>query len=134
LASATASIVNILKKTITSAQILNSNSVPVTLIPAPGAGKVIFVQSAIFKYVYGSSVYTTNTTTNIRLGAFTLWTSGTAIQGGTDYVNFVNMIPTSTVGSSLPENQPILFNTSTGNPTGGDGTIDLYITYITITL
>src|SRR5271163_1499380 len=45
------------KISLTSAQLLALFSDPVTIIPAPGAGKMILVIAAIYELIYGSTTY-----------------------------------------------------------------------------
>ena len=135
LASATASTVSILKKTITSAEILTSYTAPVELIPAPGSGKLLLVQSAIIRYIPGGSTYSTNIITNIRYGnALSLYTNPNSLGQSSENAIITNMLPSTTTSAALPTNSPLLFQTSNGNPTAGDGTIYLYLTYTIVTL
>jgi len=65
--------------TLTAAQIATLNSVPVSLVAAPGAGIALIAQAMIFQFKYGSVQFTTSTgttqpvyhgaTTNLLAGA-----------------------------------------------------------------
>lgn len=124
---------------VSSAQILNSNSSPVQLIASPGAGKFISILSCDVYYDYNSVAYATNINTGLRYG------SGTAIVASTQASAIINQTSdrfqkwlqenTLNVGStSIYENQGIFFTTFAGNPTAGNGTLKFYITYVIIDL
>lgn len=57
---------------ITSAQLLALSTTPIVIVPAPGAGKIIFPQSYMLEYLYGGTAYHTPLTTN---NAFFGWTN-----------------------------------------------------------
>jgi hypothetical protein len=126
--------VQTVKVSLSSAQILNSFTTPVQLIAAPGAGKSIVATSYLIIYPNGTTAYATNTTGYIAydtdlvsdqlFGNFNL-----AIVSGEQ-----NAGRAADVTRATFENKAIFFKTDTGNPTAGDGTIDLYITYQVITL
>jgi hypothetical protein len=121
------------KVSITSAQILDSYTTPIELIPAQGAGTTIEVISCTSLFTFNTIAYATNTSAKIFydsdtasgvFGTFDLTYSATA------YQFFVNGGPSI----SDIDNNAIIFMTETGNPTAGDGTIDIYLTYRVITL
>jgi hypothetical protein len=125
--------VKTVKVSLSSAQILNSNTTPIQLIAAPGAGKIIVCESIIINSTFVTTPYSTNLD-----GLFTL--------GSGSVLSISNMLDFSsnnikqrrgTMGSENPSdvvNEALSYTTQTGDPTAGDGTIDLYITYQVITL
>lgn len=126
--------VKTVKATLSSAQILNSFTTNIQLIAAPGAGKFIDVHSIVIKYNYVTSQYATNTSANIYIG-----NSNYTVCNNIN-INFSentleklamidNIAPLSDVA-----NKALIYEAITGNPTAGDGTIDVYITYQIITL
>lgn len=124
-----------IKITIDSADILTSNSSPIELIAAPGVGKIIFPTSALIVYNFGTAGYTTNTTTNLKLGLYhTLWTSPNLIAQAQDAVQFATLSEVGAVVAPVPSNTALTFTSSTGDPAAGDGTLDIYINYSIITL
>ena len=126
--------VKTVKVTLSSAQILNSFTTPVELIPAPGAGKVIDFKSALIVLNYGTTPYATNINSVIwifddttpLINTFTIGASANTIhkRSAVDY----------TAALSSFENQAIFYQTEDGNPTAGDSTLDIYITYSIMTL
>ena len=119
--------------TLSSAQILLLFTTPQVLVPAQGVGKAIIVESVQMKLNYATTPYATNTT--IKMVNPT---------GDQDYFLSSNVLPA--VVSSLftmkqvngtakiVANEPFQLSVNTGNPTAGDSTIDVYVTYKIITL
>lgn len=119
--------------TVSSAQILSSNTTPVQIVAAPGAGKIINLIRATTKLVYNSVAYATNVTSFLVLGtsASDFVTSGINMIGGstTKWVMF-DASSTLTFTSSL-ENNALNFMTNVGDPTAGNS--DMIVTvYYTI--
>lgn len=122
------------KVTITSAQVLQLNSTPIEIVPAPGAGKAIDIISATAKLTYNSIPYATNTvlmvlntsSTQQQLslaGASPFLASSSSKIGkffGTNFGNTLNQIV---------ENEAIVVSVATGNPTAGDSDIVVYVYY-----
>lgn len=103
---------------ITSAQILNSFTSPVELIPAPGAGKIIWIDSIGFFRTAGT-VYATNTNARFRHlgdgGGVPLLLNATT-----------GLMNTSVTISSFANtiNKPFVFTTLTDDPE--TGTFDIF--------
>jgi hypothetical protein len=121
--------VKTVKVSLSSAQILDSNTSPVQLIAAPGAGKMIRVTSITAIFTFNGVAYATNTNGQVRINTYQLNSISLNFGASTE----------STFGfpqaaSGTLSNQSINFTTQTGNPTAGDGTIDLYITYQILSL
>jgi len=125
------------KVTLSSSQIKNLYSSPVTLIAAPGTGKVIDVISIIGKYNFGTTAY------SLSSGEVDLYTapSPNYFLCCMDYY-FLSASSTTAKffsGSNdnrqpLDENYPLSISSTKANPTNGDGTLTFYIVYRIVTL
>lgn len=121
-----------IKVPITSLDILSSNTAPVELIPAPGVGKYIKIISADFLLNYGTSDYSYSPAPNdVTLTYGTTQCSGRiTLNASSTIFNTIPLSGTYDIGTNTAVN----FYCSTGNPTGGDSTVDIYITYTVVTL
>ncbi len=121
--------------TIPSASILTGNSAPFELIPAPGAGKIINVLSAVSKIIFGTVAYATNPNYNIRynLTTATLFQTSALNYSQTKYNVETRDAPGGLNAADI-ENTSIVFFVQTGNPTAGDGTITISLQYIIETI
>jgi hypothetical protein len=101
------------------------------LIAAPGVGKVIVPVSILIAATYNTTEYTTNASSRILLNDKVIADLDISFSASGQYV-------TSIIGENDLVydliNQPLTFDTQTGNPTAGDSTVDVYITYTVITL
>ena len=108
--------------TLTHAQILTLNSVPVVAIPAPGAGYAIATHLAVFKAKVWSAAYGTNWSIELI--------PRTAVSA---QVSNSNILLFTTVGivqnpafqyggfnSNIIENKDLMIDVQSGDPTGGD--------------
>mgnify|MGYP003645362334 CR=1 FL=1 len=125
------------KVSLTSAEILALNTSPKLCIATPGAGKVLDVISVLVAYNYGSSAYT------VAAGGLALRNLGTASR----QLNIIKSVLEQTFttlthwnayysdnNDQLLSNADVYLEALTSNPTGGDGTVDLYINYRVVTL
>lgn len=124
--------------TINSAAILTSNTTPILLIAAAGAGKgIVMLGSTTITSTYGTATYATNTTMQIY--------TDTATEAQLFFLTVLNNTVTrTTMGSVLNApaaantqiiaNKGIYINTLSGNPTTGDGSITVNYQYIIIDL
>lgn len=112
---------------ISSAEILTGNSVPVELIPAQGSGKIIYPMFVYIKYKYGSAAYATNTTIDMRLGSTSVLQISSMINQTSD--RFSQNTSASSLYAADYSNQPYKFAILTGNPTAGDGTLQITVVY-----
>lgn len=122
------------KVSLTSAQILALGNTPIVLVAAPGTGKVIKPLSVLYKYNYGTATYLTNTT---LLGSYS-GVSGNVISTNSIINQTQNSFSASVPQANTPldadvSNLALVISTSS-NPTAGDGTLDIYITYTAILL
>ena len=120
---------------LTVSQILSPDTVPITVIAAPGPGKLVVVDSVIFQLVAGATPYSGS-----GIDLLTEWGGGAgffvaeacASQIFTSASNAFCSTPvegiTSALASSGAVNRPIIV-TSTGPVTGGNGTISYWLQY-----
>lgn len=128
-------VVKKVKVSLSSAQILNLFTTPIELIPAV-TGKLLVPQFLFQKYTHVSSAYTTSGLFRIGLGTISFGFSAFgAVITSADNAEGLNNLNYSTSTSGLTyENLPIVVGATSANPTGGNGTLDLYLTYLEITL
>jgi hypothetical protein len=128
----TGSTVGSIKVSLTAAQIKTLSSVPVDSgIPLPGIGKAIFVTSAAINYTYNSTIF--DGFSQLELGNFDR-TGAQYIWNGLDSQNvFSPMIPSDASGNPIAANT-LLYISNNGDSVAGDGTMDIYINYIIISL
>jgi hypothetical protein len=118
--------------------LLASNTTPILLVAAAGAGKGIVVQgTTTITSTYGTATYAANTTMDIY--------TDTATDYQLSFQTVLNNTATRTTTGSQQQatsagdtqiiaNKGIYIATRTGNPTTGDGSITVNIQYIIIDL
>ena len=119
----------IVKVSVLSADILSFFSTPKLLIAAPGAGFFINPISIGFMMKSGTTIYSTQTSVLFSCGS-SLGTIASVLDNTVSTTKFFSaaaqnyfVINASNVNSALYMASP------TSNPTSGNGTIDVYITY-----
>lgn len=121
------------KVTLSSAQILALFTTPQTLVPAQGAGTYISVVHLVGFYNYGTANYVLagagfdiNVTTAISdvISAENFGLNAGADRWSTFY---------SSVDDNTAVNQPLMITALTGDPTLGDGTLTIWVTYKVLT-
>jgi len=123
-----------IRKTVTSAQILSCNTNPVTIIPGV-VGHFIVPISIWFRFNFVTTPYTAVNDFYIDLGGnlpSSRWCVAPELNGLASTQAFVNGGDVSSVITNNPKllpNTDILFLNGTGNPTVGDGTLDIDILY-----
>lgn len=129
------------KITIPTASVLTLNTIPYSLIAAPGVGYAIQVIGAVGRIAtYGGSPYATNTTFTITTDTATQYQATSTVDLLTSTVARIIPIPLvaadfgSTNGTNLIENKALMAKISTGNATAGNSDIIIYLTYRIITL
>ena len=123
------------KINIPTAEILALNSVPQTLVAAPGAGKILMPIHAIVKLNFGTIVYGTNTGLGVVYDGLTtqLLSLAFVIDQASDLFHYPQM-DIWTRSAATSENKALDLHCATGDPTGGDGNIDIYLWYINLEL
>lgn len=124
-------------KTITTAEILTGFSAPVTALAAQGAGTFIqIISPIIWKFNFASAAFATNTTSRLSYGvvANAIHANSTLIGIGNTRYQF-NPLTQLDMPQAQSENQPILWNVITGDPTaGGTSTLTIHFKYYVLTL
>jgi hypothetical protein len=126
--------------TLTSAQILSLYTLPVQVVPAPGAGQIINPIAFTLQYKFGTVAYTVPPQ-GIQ------FISGTPSHDEYVGVSTANLLdaPSSRVTTATASgqvggdpavyaNQPLLVALSNSDPTGGDGTLTITVTYTVVAL
>jgi len=115
--------------TITSPQLLNIFTSPVTLIPSPGLTKTIEVVSMTDKLIFNTTAYAGHQTLIVTTATATdPQAVGTVLNQNANCKHL--MINTAPGGQTqLLANQPLIATTQAGNPTTGDSSIELHIYY-----
>ena len=122
------------KVEVSSAEILALNTTPKELVAAPGAGKVIVPMSMISYYKYGSTAYLTNLNLGIihQGSSSDMLSISNALAGSVDLINGVSL---SSVAEAIEViNTALNVRVRTGDPTAGDGTLDIHLWYSEVTL
>ena len=132
---ALSSSVKNIKVTLSSAQILALYTTPIQLVPAV-TGKLLVPQFLFQKYNHVSAPYTTSGSFRIGLGSVNFgFAAFSAVITSADNAQGLNSFVYSQSTSGLTyQNLPLIIGATTANPTGGDGTLDLYLTYLEITI
>ena len=112
------------RDSISSTQILNSFTSPVTLIAPPGSGYFVHPTSISYKYIYGSAAYSFGGVA----GFFINSTTGSEVIAGQMQSILANtnsfFACCLSMGSgqvSTINNQPLIFQSLVSNPTTGNG-------------
>ena len=122
------------KTSLTTAQLKSLNTTPVTLVTAPGVGKVIVPISIVIKYNYAGAAMTVNDDLNIVQGSVAIYQWTNALAGVVSSMRLVSDDVTS--DAILGENTALTIQVAGGNPTVGasTSTLDVYVYYKTLTL
>lgn len=124
------------KVTPTALAIDNSNLTPVQILPAPGAGKAIQVISIAWNFAAGATNYNHNFAdiySNPAPGEIQTQILGGNFNQVSPFISFSSINGNIGARNGLLANAP-LFLRGDGPPNGGDGVLDLYISYIILTL
>jgi hypothetical protein len=121
--------------TIASADVLQLNTTPLTIVAAQGAGTAIELISATFKGTFNSIAYATNTDIDIRTtGSSVNLTTNVAKLGFTANTLNAFALKADPSADQMIENTGLEVFVETGDPTAGDSDITVYVTYRVITL
>ena len=138
LGTSTSPVIYSATATINSAALSTSNTTPILLIAAAGAGKgIVLLGSTTITSTYGTATYAANTTMQIY--------TDTATDPQLLFQKVLNNTSTRTTMGALQQgtsagdtqiiaNKGIYIKTNTGDPTTGDGSITVNIQYIIIDL
>ncbi len=130
-----APVQKMVKITLSSAEILSIFTSPKELVPAV-SGKLLVPVFLHQRYIHDSSAYTGGATWRIGLGAInTAFSVVTAVIGSADNSQAIQSFTQnfSTSGTSY-DGLNIIIGATSADPTGGDGILELYLTYLEITI
>lgn len=122
------------KVSISSAEILNMYTAAKELLAAPGSGKANEVISITIRYNYLTAAYATNTTLNVLYSTVVAASHTGILNQTSSKIKIASSGLNSLLDASAVENQAVSLSVDSGNPTGGSGTLDVYITYRIIDL
>ncbi len=128
------------KVTITSAQILLIRSAPITLVPAPGANKVLVFESALLLLTYGSNVFTESAddlsiryTDGSGVVVSVAIESGGFLDNAADiYTNAIPIVNAAVVPAGNVNQALVLHNVGDGEfagNAGDDNVVEVWTTY-----
>jgi hypothetical protein len=125
--------------TLTSAQLQQLHSSPVSVVAAPGVGQFINVLSFAVQYKAGSAPYVLAGGGNFAIAPKFVNASAVPAVGlinqSTNGVAMSGEYPQATVSQSALENKPMTVQNDTGTEwTGGDGTVTVTVYYTVIAL
>jgi len=127
-ASAIGGYENYTAVTITSADILVSNSIPFEILPSPGANSYYDLK-ILLEYTYNTTAYVGGGFTVITDGVNTSFTLASLSNYTTDSVNIIQSMGDNLGNSLMAIDSPLYFYSTTSDPTTGDGEILLKIWY-----
>lgn len=129
-------VINKVTGTISTAQMLTLGSSPVTIISAPGANKYLNILNINISYKYGSVVYdfgaSDHPTFRFDSSTDAAWIINYLYANGASDYNRILGITATDIYGSVPSitNDALIFTTGTnGDPTQGDGDIDVVVWY-----
>lgn len=115
---------------LTSAQILNGNSVPIVIVPDPDPGQNVCIVPLMFVVImrYNSAAYATNTTFRFELNGVAVTATNTTVLSATTN-KYVVMPVIAYDNSSIPSTDELTFEVQSGNPTAGNSDILVTVIY-----
>lgn len=115
---------------LTSAQILNGNSVPIVIVPDPDPGQNCVIVPLMFVVImrYNSAAYATNTTFRFELNGVAVTATNTTVLSATTN-KYVVMPVIAYDNSAIPSNDALTFEVQSGNPTAGNSEILVTVVY-----
>lgn len=133
--------INITSVSISSGQILAANTTPIVLLPASGSVSTVEVPLLfVVRYIPGTTAYATNTEGRfyytgsitqrvaVKTGMLLFTTAGL------DVIYPDNFNATGAPESILTPNSTLVFDVTSGNPTLGDGSLEIYTISTTLNL
>lgn len=127
-----------LKRTLSSAEVLTLNSNPITLLAAPGVGTAYDVFSVLARMNFSGAAYTTNTNLRVKYSTSTsqVIANSSVILTQTTSARWGRMGNAAFASGSIQyaENDSVIVDVATGNPTAGGGTVDIFIAYMILAL
>jgi len=125
------------KIAVTSSQLATIFTSPVTLIPSPGAGKVLDIMSVMVSFDAGNTVYDFAVGNNLNLETNNIpqfnISSGT-LNSATDSVAKLEINSSAASQINIPSGVPLVLQANSANPTQGNGLLYLNIFYRVLTV
>jgi hypothetical protein len=117
--------------TIASADVLQLNSTPLTIVDAPGAGYAIEVLSTSINLTYNSAAYATNTTIQVESNGAT--TPQFRLLNGINQTisshRSLGRYVSANTETQIIENADLMVTVASGDPTAGDSDIEILVLY-----
>ena len=123
--------VRVAKVSLTSADVLDLVSTPVTVVDAPGTGRTISILSATAYLDYNSAAYTTGADLLLEYGTATVVTFDGILALTADTVMVAS--PAGSVASGAATNAAVVV-TADDVPADGDSPLSIYVVYTLIGL
>lgn len=117
---------------VSSAEILALNTTPKRLIDNPGAGNGIIVDAVIFRKTGPTTAYATNTTMRVYLGSGATPVIDDVSDFLTESGARVQYSRSNSYGNTTVSGNHINLTVNTGNPTDGDGDIEVDVIYMIV--
>lgn len=114
--------------TLSSADILSLHTTPVTLVPAPGAGKWLNVHRAVASMAFGTVAYTIADGVAVFVGTLIPADLTNSLTAGADRIETFEGQVTN-FSPSVVENEALLITDAVADPTDGDGTLTVTVWY-----
>lgn len=128
--------INCASLSIASADVLQLNSTPLTIVSAAGAGNAIEVVSASVKINFNTAAYATNIQLELICSGADLEQFRMPCLDAT-VSKVVRMYPVSSIAAGNTQiitNTDLQVSVSSGDPTAGDSEIDVFVLYRIITV
>jgi len=125
------------KVAVTASQLQTIFTVPVTLIPSPGAGKVLDIMSVMISFDAGNTVYDFASGNNLLLLAGTsnqYAILAATLNSATDSVKKLELNAATGSQINIPSGVPLTLKANSANPTQGNGLLYLNISYRVLTI
>lgn len=124
------------KTTMSSADILNLGTTPVIPTMTVPTGYAVQILDICGRLNYNTTPYATNTTINIVFSTAvgqSVWQSANILGDTSNVIR--RFVKTSGSGAEvIIPNDPLVITCVAGNPTAGNSTVDVYITYTLVQL
>ena len=132
----TKSIPITIRTTLSSADILSMNTTPVIPTMTVPGGYAVQIIEVCGRMNYNTTPYATNTTFNIVFSTAvgqSVWQNANLLPGTNSEIR--RFVKTSGSGAEvIIPNDPLVITCTAGNPTAGDSTADIWITYTLIAI
>ena len=122
---------------ISSADVLQLNSTPLTIVAAQGAGTAIEVISASVKIDFNTAAYATSTNiliSNSSSNTDQFRAGGVLASTVSTFKRFILTNPTGATDTQIIENDSLIIKCDSADPTAGDSDITVYVLYRVITV